>query len=373
MGRSTGGIAANVLRGISRRVGGRARGLVALSIVLLSLPAGQALGANSTLVMFDFGSFGTVQVDMFTQLTPQSVNNFLGRYVSTGRYSNTMVHRVDTGLGVVQGGGFNAQANTIVTVADPMVPLEYSHPNARGTLAMARTTDPNSATSQWYFNKNDNSTTLAPYPDPDGPDGPKVASDGYTVFGQVVGPGMTVIDVIAAVPTFSTSTGNPLGPFTQVPATNYTQQDWNNGVNALPHFVLLQSVSIVKTHASFQNPYNRLDINNTNNVNASDALFVINDLLTNGNRDLIATFGSEGNRTYVDSNGDGKLNAQDVLLVVNALLFGGSASQASLTAEPMATPLAVPEPSSLALAAIATSALLGFGWRKRSAGRRRAA
>jgi peptidyl-prolyl cis-trans isomerase A (cyclophilin A) len=339
--------------------------------------------------MFDFGSFGTVQVDLFTQLTPQSVNNFLGNYVSTGRYSNTMVHRVDTGLGVVQGGGFNSQAGNIVTASDPMIPLEYSHPNARGTIAMARTGEINSATSQWFFNTKDNSSTLG-----------QSNGGGYTVFGQVVGSGMNVIDAIAAVPTFAYSS-----PFNQVPLTNFTQQDKTNGVDPLPHIVPLQAVSVVKTHASFQNPYNHLDINNNNNVNANDAAGVIQDLLLNGNHDLTATFGSEGHRLYLDVNGDGKISAQDALQIVQAVLLGGSASSAAtltdpraeplatalvaeplatalvaeplataLVAEPLATALvAVPEPTTLALAAVGAAALIGFGWRQGASARRRAA
>ena len=54
-----------------------------------------------------------------------------------------MIHRVDTGLGVVQGGGFTKTATAVATAADPQIPLEYSHPNVRGTLAMARTSNPN--------------------------------------------------------------------------------------------------------------------------------------------------------------------------------------------------------------------------------------
>lgn len=358
MGRSTGGSGADVLRGNARRAGRRLRGLAALLILLLSLQPARSMAATSTLVLFDFGSFGTVQVDLFTQLTPLTVNNFLGNYVSTGAYSNTMIHRSFQPLKIIQGGGYD---NTGVKLpASAPVNLEYSYPNLRGTIAMARTQDLNSATREWFFNFKDNSTALGP-----------TNGGGYTAFGQVVGPGMSVIDAIGNLPEYDLDGSG--ATFDDVPLFNYTQTDYNNGVNALAHLVILNSVSVVKTHTSYQNPFNSLDTNNNNNVNANDAAVVIQDLLLNGIHDLTATFGSEGHRTYVDANGDGKVTAQDALLVVQAVLLGGSASQASVMAEPMATPLAVPEPSSLALAAIAASALLAFGWRKRAAGRRRAA
>jgi cyclophilin family peptidyl-prolyl cis-trans isomerase len=259
-------------------------------------------------------------------------------------------------LKIIQGGGYDNTGAKLPASAP--VPLEYAYPNMRGTIAMARTQNVNSATREWFFNFKDNTTDLGP-----GNGG------GYTAFGQVVGPGMSVIDAIGNLPEFDLDGAGQT--FDDVPLFNYTQTDYNNGVNALPHLVILQSVSVVKTHASFQNPYNSLDINNNNSVNANDAANVIQALLLKGNHDLTATFGSEGNRLYLDVNGDGKVTAQDALQVVQAvLLSGASATPATFTAGPTAVPLAVPEPSSLALGALAASALLGVAWRKR---RRRAA
>ncbi len=189
----------------------------ALASVLLAVAAISSTPAveAGTIVSFDFTNFGSVQVELFDAEAPLTVANFLS-YVTGGRYDDTMIHRVDTGLGVVQGGGFTASATAVTTSADPMIPLEYSHPNSRGTIAMARAIGPNSATSQWYFNTHDNSTLLGPS-----------NGGGYAVFGQVLGNGMDVIDTIAAVPTFAYSI-----PFGQVPLQDFSTADFNNSVGS---------------------------------------------------------------------------------------------------------------------------------------------
>jgi len=194
-----------------------------------------------TIVSFDFTNFGTVQVELFDSEAPVTVANFL-TYVTGGRYNDTMIHRVDTGLGVVQGGGFTKTAAGIPTNA--AIPLEYSHPNERGTLAMARMADNGdvtqtaTATGQWYFNTVDNTTRLGPAPADPAHGIPQTF--GYAVFGQVLGNGMDVIDAIAAVPTFQYN-----DPFGQVPLQNFSTADKNNNVDPLPHVVVLHSVTVV--------------------------------------------------------------------------------------------------------------------------------
>jgi cyclophilin family peptidyl-prolyl cis-trans isomerase len=205
------------------------------ALILSAILAGFVVEARAgTIVNFEFKNFGSVQVELFNTEAPLTVANFLN-YVTAGRYNNTMIHRVDTSLGVVQGGGFKTSAAAVATVADPMIPLEYSHPNARGTLAMARGANVNSATSQWYFNTHDNSTLLGPS-----------NGGGYAVFGQVLGNGMAVIDAMAAVQTF------PYGsPFNQVPLQNFSIADFSNSVDPLPHVVALNAVSVVPEPSTF--------------------------------------------------------------------------------------------------------------------------
>ena len=135
---------------------------------------------------------------------PVSVANFAA-YANRGDYAGTFIHRSTTynpaSIQIVQGGGFELVGNMIEPVAtDPPIPLEAGVANARGTLAMARSTQPNSATSQWYFNVQSN---------------PGLDFD-YAVFGRVIGAGQNVIDAMGRVTVYNAS--EFLGPtFTEIP------------------------------------------------------------------------------------------------------------------------------------------------------------
>ncbi|UUX94668.1 peptidylprolyl isomerase [Aquabacterium sp. J223] len=134
----------------------------------------------------------TSQGDIVLQLdpakAPKSSANFL-QYVQAGHYDGTVFHRVIDGF-MIQGGGFDAEMRQKPT-RDP-IPLEAGNglKNLRGTVAMARTSDPNSATAQFFINVVDNPNLDAPRPD----------GHGYAVFGRVV-EGLDVIDRIRKVAT----------------------------------------------------------------------------------------------------------------------------------------------------------------------------
>jgi peptidyl-prolyl cis-trans isomerase B (cyclophilin B) len=134
-------------------------------------------------------SMGGITIELFEKECPISAKNFLG-YVKSGFYDGTIFHRVIPGF-VVQGGGMVPGMSQKETL-DPIVnEAAKAPPNARGTLAMARTSDPDSATSQFYINLSDNRSL-----DYAGP-GPRA---GYCAFGKVV-EGMDVVDRMAAAPT----------------------------------------------------------------------------------------------------------------------------------------------------------------------------
>jgi cyclophilin family peptidyl-prolyl cis-trans isomerase len=138
---------------------------------------------------------GDITLELFPEKSPKTVENFL-QYVEDGFYEGTIFHRVINNF-MIQGGGYDKEYNKRET-RDP-VPNEADNGlgNKRGTIAMARTMDPHSATAQFFINHKDN---------PALDHRNKGAGWGYAVFGQVVD-GMDVVDAIA-----TTKTG-PGGPF----------------------------------------------------------------------------------------------------------------------------------------------------------------
>lgn len=146
-------------------------------------------------------SLGDIVLELNEEQAPKTVENFL-YYVHEGFYAGTIFHRVIDGF-MIQGGGFTEDFQQKPT--RPPIPNEAQNglKNTRGSIAMARTPDPHSATAQFFINVGDNPSL--DYPSPDG--------WGYTVFGRVV-KGMDVVDEIRQV-----STGQG-GPFPQdVPQT----------------------------------------------------------------------------------------------------------------------------------------------------------
>jgi peptidyl-prolyl cis-trans isomerase B (cyclophilin B) len=131
---------------------------------------------------------GEVVVELNEEKAPVTVGNFL-QYVEEGFFDGTIFHRVISGF-MVQGGGFTADMESKKTRAAIVNEANNGLKNDRGTLAMARTQDPDSATAQFFVNHKDND--FLNYVDQDNP--------GYAVFGCVV-EGMDVVDEIASVAT----------------------------------------------------------------------------------------------------------------------------------------------------------------------------
>jgi peptidylprolyl isomerase/peptidyl-prolyl cis-trans isomerase B (cyclophilin B) len=134
-------------------------------------------------------SKGNITVELFPTQAPQSAANFLG-YVKNGFYDGLIFHRVIPGF-MVQGGGMMASMAEKPNGASIRNEADNGLKNLRGTLAMARTGDPHSATSQFFINVADNAFLNHR--------GKSVDGWGYAVFGQVVD-GMNVVDTIVAVP-----------------------------------------------------------------------------------------------------------------------------------------------------------------------------
>jgi cyclophilin family peptidyl-prolyl cis-trans isomerase len=171
-----------------------------------SAPVAQA--ANPVVVMKT--SKGTIKIELFKDKAPKTVENFL-KYVEDKHYDGTVFHRVISNF-MIQGGGFTKdfhaakdqeeiQKTRKKTRTAVKNEADNGLSNKRGTIAMARTNDPDSATDQFFINVKDNAgLDKAP------------GNDGYAVFGKVI-EGMDVVDKIKAV-----ETKNHVRPFKDVPA-----------------------------------------------------------------------------------------------------------------------------------------------------------
>jgi len=185
----------------------RACALLGLASYLLALPTAVSAAEeqldNPRVLMKT--SDGDIVIELYAEKSPVTVENFLS-YVDAGYYDGTVFHRVISNF-MIQGGGFTTEMKEKPT-RDPIV-NESSNKlhNTRGTLAMARTSDPNSATAQFFINQRSN-LRLDWTP----------GNEGYAVFGEVV-EGMQVVDIIALTETGAASVETSRGPavFQDVP------------------------------------------------------------------------------------------------------------------------------------------------------------
>lgn len=135
-------------------------------------------------------SMGTISLELDAAKAPETVANFLG-YAKEGFYDGTIFHRVIENF-MIQGGGMEPGMKEKQTKAAIKNEADNGLSNARGTIAMARTPNPHSATAQFFINVTDNTFLDFKSPTPDG--------FGYCVFGEVVD-GMDVVDAIRKVAT----------------------------------------------------------------------------------------------------------------------------------------------------------------------------
>lgn len=185
-------------------------------------------------------SQGTIQINLFDESTPDTVANFLA-YVEDDSYVDTVIHRKAKDF-VVQGGGFKFDGEGLKGIATKgTVKNEPVWSNVQGTIAMAKVAgNPDSATSQWFFNVEDNSANL------------DFQNDGFTVFGQVVA-GMDVVETI-----------NELQNCGDTPMVNYSTADCTANLTPGPeNFVSIYSITIVDDATDTEDAVEKVPTTNT--------------------------------------------------------------------------------------------------------------
>jgi len=183
---------------------GRMKALIAVVlIVLIVVVAFQAFGRNGpaaytppTQILLQT-SAGKIYLELYAD-KPLTSGNFQN-LTERGAYDGTIFHRVVAGF-VVQGGDVSGKGIVVPAIQDE---LPNTHSNVRGSVAMAKTSAPNSATSQFFINLADNSASL---------------NANYTVFAHVIG-GMDVVDTISRVPVNASDYDRPLLPVTLIKAS----------------------------------------------------------------------------------------------------------------------------------------------------------
>jgi hypothetical protein len=225
---------------------------------------------------------GSYNAELYTSAAPINAANFL-TYVNAGSYTNSFIDRSVPGF-VVQGGSYDIVSGSIAAIptSAPVV-LEYNLPNALGTLAAARTSVLNSATSAWYINTVDNSTNLGP-----------TNAGGYTVFGRILGTGMTVVNAIASLPVYNVNSGQ----FPNLPVYNYNSTSGSlttsnlvmvNSITQIPMFPTPTAKTAVLTwNISSSNPSTALatlsgSTLNLSALSAGTSLITVTASDTNGN------------------------------------------------------------------------------------------
>jgi peptidyl-prolyl cis-trans isomerase A (cyclophilin A) len=190
------------------RLGVRMLGIPLLGAFVLAAGAPEPAAAAGNPQVLIKTSMGDIVIELYPDKAPKTVANFL-QYVNDGFYTGTIFHRV-IGNFMIQGGGHTKDIYAGGTGRKATrAPIELESRNGlrndTGWVAMARTADPASATSQFFINTVDNASLN--YPNPDG--------NGYAVFGKVVD-GMNTVNAIRAVRT------GRVGPFSDVPAEPVT-------------------------------------------------------------------------------------------------------------------------------------------------------
>jgi len=216
-------------------------------LLVVTVCAFTVLPRKSDATVVEFQTvMGNFEVNLYDNATPATVTNFLN-YVQNGAYTDSIFHRSVPGF-VIQGGGISYDAVTPLVAISENAPVanEPAFANVRGTIAMAKLGEqPDSATSQFFINLDNNSADL------DGQNG------GFSVFGEVVGSGMDVVDAIAALPRYNFGS-----PTDNLPLRDYVLNDPLDATNLVIVTAIVVSDTTVDSAAGLNPPANTAS-NNT--------------------------------------------------------------------------------------------------------------
>jgi uncharacterized protein (TIGR03437 family) len=176
-------------------------------------------------------NLGDIDVQLLPNFAPNTVANFLA-YMNAGAYTNSIIHRSVPGF-IWQGGGYQLEDGSLVAIpANAAINNEFAVSNTAGTLAMALSgTNIDSATTEWFFNETDNSSSLD--------------SQFFTVFGEINSSDTASFNVLNSIATVPVYTSTPLGSlFDQIPLLNYS----GSGTIASADYVLVESIGIIQPH-----------------------------------------------------------------------------------------------------------------------------
>ncbi len=214
---------------------------LALACLLAVVVAGPAAAAPFQ-VRFDVQYLGSFTVELHDD-TPLHRDNFL-QYVNDGAFTDSFIHRSDSSVDIIQGGGSYFVGTTITDIPTPYAPVpleaDLGWSNVLGTLGAARTADPDSATSGWFLNMADNSDIFDPVTEPPGQE-----RDGYTVFGHVVD-GWDVAEAIYALNVWN-ATALLGGAFGNLPLHDTFD---NTGPVYVDDFVIITGAEVVPEPAT---------------------------------------------------------------------------------------------------------------------------
>lgn len=239
-------------------------------------------------------SVGDYSIELLDETAPQTVQNFLN-YVNRNDFNGTYLHRVVDGF-VAQGGAYRFRLfeGPIDIPIDPPVVNEFNVSNTRGTVAMAKIDgDPDSATNQWFVNLADN-TSL------------DTSNGGFTVFGQVLGEGMEVLDAIDALPFVGLGLKAPNAPYFTELYNNpldfvYINVEVTERFSSAAH-VIESGTGLFITSININDGESYISLNMSLLPSGSDVVLQVNPesvIPRNGSFDGIATYSAEDERLRI--------------------------------------------------------------------------